>query len=157
MSQKLRLVPIAAIAAIAAAGCGSQSHKPSPLVAAADPICQTVAAQTASANAALREVSTSTAKTLHVLARVAPGIASSEHRAVDMLGALRQSGSQTDDWHTMLLGLRQLADVSTQLAAAARAKNLGDIHQIIAGGVKIQRELAIIAARDGFAYCGRAH
>jgi diaminopimelate decarboxylase len=158
MSKKRRLASTAALTAfiaLAAAGCGSQSHQPSPLVAAADPICQKVNTNSANANAELRKASTSTADTLRVLARVAPTIAAEEHAAVDQLGALKQSGSQTEDWHTLLLGMRELADDSSKLATAAKAKDIAAIHTIVAGGVKIQQKLAVVAEREGFAYCGR--
>jgi hypothetical protein len=157
MSKKRHLVSIAALIALAAAGCGSGSHQPSssPLVAAADPICQKVNANSAKANAQLRKASKSTAGQLRVLARVAPTIAAEEHTAVDQLGALKQSGSQSEDWHTLLLGMRELADDSSKLATAAKAKDAGAIQAIVAGGVKIEQKLAVVAEREGFAYCGR--
>jgi len=173
MSHRFQFVPIAAVSALVAlvaAGCGGQSHQGSSLaesaappqsyaalVAAADPICKKVAASSASANEALAKVSTSTAKTLQLLARVVPGIAAEEQDAIAALGALKQSGSQTHDWQTMLLYLRQLADGSKQLGAAAKAKDLEATHKITANGVQIQQKLGVIAARDGFAYCGRGN
>jgi hypothetical protein len=164
MSRKLELAPIAMLAVLAAAGCGSQSHgRPSQsqgrstLLAAADPICQRASVKTAAANAALRQVSASTAKTLQVLQQLAPGIAAEEQRAAYALGTLRQSGSQTNDWQTMLLDMRTLANKDTQLAAAAAAKNIGAINRIVTGGLQVQRKLTVIAERDGFAYCGRAN
>jgi hypothetical protein len=180
MSQKLKLVPLVALATLAAAGCGNQSHTPSSptpsstasssttpagarphglsaLVAAADPICQRVATSTENANTTLRKVSDSTAKTLRVLARVAPSIASEEAKAVSALGALTQSGSQSETWHTMLVYMRALATKDAQLAAAAKAGNIRAVHSTVAGGSPIQRRLTALAERNGFVYCGHAN
>jgi predicted nucleic acid-binding protein len=165
MSRTLKLVPLAALAALAATGCGGQSQSGSAgqsqpaaaLVAAADPICERVATNTATANQALRAVSRSTAKTLRVLERVAPGIASEERRAVAALGALKQSGSPFQRWRTMLVDMRQLANRDAQLAAAAKAENIAAISRIVAAGVPIQKQLTAIAERGGFIYCGHAN
>ena len=175
MSQRLRFVPTAsvtALIALAAAGCGGGGSSPpsssvaevtqptktyAALVAAADPICKKIAVKSAKANASLAKVSGSAAKTLLVLARVVPRIAKEDQKAVKALGALEQSGSQTQDWHTMLLYLRELANNSAELATAAKAENLLVIHVVTARGQAIQKKLGVIAKRDGFAYCGRGN
>jgi hypothetical protein len=157
MSQKLRfiLIPaVAALAAIAATGCGSsQSHK-SALVAAADPICQKVAEQREAANSTLRGASSSTAKTLQVLTRIAPEIATIEHNAVSTLSKLKPPASEAHEWPTILVGMRLLADDTTKLAAAAKANNIEEVRTIDTHGRELRERLAAIAKRSGFSYCG---
>jgi hypothetical protein len=160
MSNRLRFAPIAAVTvltALAAAGCGSSSsqpHKTSALVATADPVCHKVAVKREAANAALHEVSSSSTKTLQVLARVAPGIASVEHNAVVVLSKLKPSASEATEWDAILLGMRLLAEDTTKLAAAAHANNLIEVRHIDTNGKQLQEKLAVIAKRNGFAYCG---
>lgn len=163
MSYKTRLAQLAAIVLSAGAvstGCASQSHAPrsqafTQLVAVADPICKEVATKREAANAKLQSVSASTAKSLSVLAQVAPGISAYQHHEVHVLSALTQSGSKNADWHTMLAGMEHLANDTSQLAADARAKNIKAVRSLVASGHTIQHELAVIAGRDGFTYCGR--
>lgn len=159
MSQKPRIAPLAAFAVflmLAATGCGSSNSGSSTnaLVAAADPICHKVAVEREKANAALSAVSSSSTKTLQVLAKVAPGVAAVEHSAVATLGALKQSGSQSKDWQTMLVGMRLLANDTSQLATAAKANNLEAVHKITAGGKQVREKLTVIAKSEGFTYCG---
>jgi hypothetical protein len=157
MSQRLRFAPIAAVIVLAAlaAGCGSsQSHKPSALVTAADPICQKVAAQREAANSALHGVSHSTTKTLRILARIAPSVATIEHNAVVTLSKLKPSSSEAHEWTTILLGMRLLAEDTTKLATAAKANNIAEVHHIDASGKQLRERLAVIAKRNGFSYCG---
>jgi hypothetical protein len=146
-------------------GCGGGSNTsssaaskpPASLVAAADPICKAVAGKREAANAALREVAQSTAKTLQVLAQVAPGVAGDQRHEVSVLRALKLTGaaSHSKDWQTMLLGLELLAADTTQLAVQAKAKDITAVHKIVLEGHKVQQKLTVIAARDGFTYCGR--
>jgi hypothetical protein len=159
MPHRFRFAPIALVTmlvALAAAGCGSsQPHKLSALVTAADPICKEVAEKRAAANAALQNVSSSTAKSLALLAKLAPGVAKVEHEEAVTLDALKQNGSASQDWKTILTGMQQLANDTTQLAADAKAGNITAVHSVIASGRTIQQKLAVIAERDGFTYCGR--
>jgi|GEM_PF-6025467 hypothetical protein len=162
MSKRLRFAPIAAatvLTALLAAGCGSsnssgQPHKTSALVATADPVCQKVAVKREAANAALHEVSSSTTKTLQVLAKVAPGIASVENSAVATLSKLKPTTAEETEWDAILLGMRLLAEDTTKLAAAAKADNINEVHRIDTAGKQLQEKLAVIAKRNGFAYCG---
>jgi hypothetical protein len=161
MSRKLRFVPIAAVTifvALAAAGCGgsgsTSSHKLTALVNVADPICQKVAVKRESVNAALRAAGSSSAQSLQVLAREAPAVATLEHAAVQLLGTLKQAGSESKEWKTILLGMRLLAEDTTQLASAAKRNDIEEVHRIDSGGKTLREKLATIAKDSGFSYCG---
>ena len=158
MSNRLRFAPIAAVTvliALAAAGCGSsQPHKISALVTTADPVCHKVSVKREAANAALHEASSSTTKSLQVLAKVAPGIALVEHNAVAVLSKLKPSASEATEWDAILLGMRLLAEDTTKLATAAKADDIAEVHSIDANGKQLQEKLAVIAKRNGFSYCG---
>jgi hypothetical protein len=155
MRHRTRFVPIIAVAAFAASGCGSQSHTRSKLVAVADPVCQKVAEKREAANAALQTVAASSTKTLKVLARVAPIVASYEHNEVLLLSNLKAPASQAKDWQEMLTGMRELANDSTQLGIEAKAKKLGAVREIDLRGRIVQQRIGAIATRDGFTFCGR--
>jgi hypothetical protein len=156
MPHKLRFAPFAAILAIAAAGCGSSGGSArAQLVAQADPVCKQVAAQRLAANTAVGKVGTSTAKTLQALARLAPAVAVDEHQAVARLRALKAPSSLADDWQLLLTGMQQLADDTTRIAADSKAKNYKEVEAITSSGRRLRQQLTVIAARDGFSYCGR--
>jgi hypothetical protein len=145
------------LTALAAAGCGSSSsqpHKTSALVATADPVCHKITVKREAANAALHEVSSSTTKTLHVLAQVAPGVASVENNAVTVLSKLKPSSAEATEWDAILLGMRLLAGDTSRLAAAAKANDIAEVHSVDAAGKQLQEKLAVIAKRNGFSYCG---
>ncbi len=154
----ISLLALLAIAMLSTLGCGSSQKtggESSTLVAQADPICQQVAERRAAANAALRASGASTAKTLGVLARSAPGVATYEHRAIDQLSALKPPAALASDWRQMLAGMQKLADYATRLGPYALSHNVKGIQALDADGKRIRAGLAAIAARDGFTYCGR--
>jgi hypothetical protein len=160
MPQRHLPASIFVLLALTFAGCGSststsaQSHKPTALVAKADLFCKAVAEKRAAANAALVHVSTSTAKTLEVLAQIAPGIASYEQDLVRALESLKPSGSEGRDLQTLTAGIQALANDTAQLAVEAKAKNIAGVRRIDASGRKTRAALKAIAVRDGFSYCG---
>jgi hypothetical protein len=161
MPRKLRLVPVALVLAIAAAGCGSSSNGSSSntskakLVAQADPICKQVSVERTAANSAVQNVASSTSKTLQVLARVAPPVAVDEHHAIVRLRALEAPASLASDWQKLLTGMEQLANDAAATGTDAKAGNYKDVTSITASGRKLREQLAAIATRDGFTYCGR--
>jgi hypothetical protein len=158
MPRKLRLAPIAVVVALAVAGCGSSSSSKSgnaKFVAEADPICEHTLAKRTTANSEVSKVSTSTAKTLAVLARVAPPVAAEEHQAIAQLRALKAPASLNSDWRQLLAGMEVLANDATQIGAHAKASEYKAVLSLTASGRKVREGLIPIAARDGFAYCGR--
>lgn len=173
-SSTVSAAPVVALVVLACvlacAGCGSQSqagsghttpvaqagHGRSKLVAAADPVCKRVAERRKADNEAVRAASKSSAETLHVLARLAPGLAAEQHSLARFLSTQKPGASEAHDWQAMVAGVRQLADDTTQIAAAAKTSDLAAVHSIDASGRLVQKRLAVIAARDGFTYCGPA-
>ncbi len=162
MPRKFHLAPIAVIAAIAVAGCGSSTNTTStaasnvaaakPLVAQADPICKLVATKREAANAALHGTSKST---LEKLARLAPKVSVIEHQALTQLRALKAPAAVAQEWQQMLAGIQQLADDTAQLATYAKANNLKKVESLTASGRELRTKLTAIAEHDGFSYCGR--
>lgn len=140
--------------AILAAGCGGGGKSGAGLVAQADPICKQVAAKRALANAALHLKGNTRARELAVLAEVAPGIAVYEQDAVERLRALKPSAAQSRDWKKLLAGIEQLAGDTHQIAVAAKAKDYNGVTRIVNDGRALRQELSVIAARNGFKYCG---
>jgi ABC-type enterochelin transport system substrate-binding protein len=158
MSSKLRLAPIAALAAILLAACGSSSHSTltrAELVAQADPICKQVAVSRKAANDALSKVGSSTSKELRLLARVAPGVATLELQAVERLRSLKPQSSLSHEWQQLLDGMHQLASDAVTIGADAKANKLKSIESITSAGKKLRERLTTIASRNGFTYCGR--
>jgi hypothetical protein len=156
MPRKPRLAALAATAAILVAGCGgSSSPTRSPLVAQADPICKQISVERTAANRELQKVGSSTTKQLQVLARVAPGVAADEQRAVARLRTLKAPSSLAGDWQVLLGGMGELADDAAQIGLDAKAKNLKGVQSLTSNGRAVRQRLTAIADRDGFVYCGR--
>jgi hypothetical protein len=155
MPRKLRLVPIAIVIATAVAGCGSSTSGNAKFVAEADPICKQTLAKRSTANAEVSKVSSSTAKILAVLARVAPPVAAEDHHAITRLQALKAPASLSTDWRQLLAGMEVLANDATQIGEHAKTHDYGAIVSLTASGNKVREGLIPIAAHDGFAYCGR--
>jgi hypothetical protein len=156
MPRKLRLAPVALVIALVAAGCGSSSDTgASKLVAEADPICKQVSVERTAANTAVSNASSSTAKTLQVLARVAPPVAADEQRAIVRLRALKAPASLASDWQKLLAGMEQLANDATKIGADAKSGHYKDVTLLTANGRTVREQITAIATRDGFTYCGR--
>ena len=154
----ISVLAVLAIAMLSALGCGSSQTTgggSSTLIAQADPICRQVAARRAAANAALRESRPSTAKSLLVLAHIAPNVAVYEHQAIDRLSSLKPPAALSSDWQQMLAGMQKLADYAARLGPYARSHNVKGIRALDADGKRIREQLTVIATRDGFTYCGR--
>jgi len=146
----------ASAVAVILAGCGNAQHATrAQFVAQADPICKQAAAERAAANAAIPNTGAGPRKDMPILARVAPSVAADEHQAVNRLRALRAPASLAHDWRNLLAGIQELANDTTRLAAAAKADNFRAVQAIDASGRQLDSRLSLIAARDGFAFCGR--
>jgi hypothetical protein len=162
MPRQLRLAPVAAAIALALAGCGSSDSGNSTgtvdsaaakhLVAEADPICKQIAVKREAANASLHGTSKST---LEKLAQLAPKVSVTEHQAVARLRTLTPPSALADDWRQILTGIEKLANDTTQIGVDAKADNLSKVEALTASGRTLREHLSTIAARDGFAYCGR--
>jgi hypothetical protein len=155
MPRKLRLVPIAIVIATAVTGCGGSTSGNAKFVAEADPICKQTLAKRTAANSEVSKVSSSTAKILAALARVAPPVAADEHHAITQLRALKAPASLSTDWRRLLAGMEVLANDATQIGEHAKAHDYEAIVSITASGNKLREGLIPIAAREGFTYCGR--
>jgi hypothetical protein len=156
MPRKLRLAPIAAVVALAAAGCGgSSSTTKAKLVAEADTICKRIAVERTAANSQLSKTTESTAKTLQTLARIAPPVAAEEQQAIVRLRALKAPSSISADWRKMLAGMEQLADDAAEIGTHAKAKDYKGVVSLTDSGRRLRQALTQIAVRDGFTYCGR--
>jgi hypothetical protein len=158
MSYKPCAIPLAMLAALAVAGCGGAGSKTltrAELVAHADPVCKQVSTRRTAANEELSKAGATSAKGLRLLARVAPGIATYEHQAVDQLRALKAPATLTSDWQQLLAGMQTLADDAAQIGVEAKADKLKKVESITSSGRSVREKLTTIASRDGFAYCGR--
>ncbi|MGO9321713.1 MAG: hypothetical protein ACLQBY_13055 [Solirubrobacteraceae bacterium] len=89
-----------------------------------------------------------------MLARLAPVLAAEERDLARFLDAQKPSASEAHDWQAMVAGVRQLAADTTQIGVAAKANGLAAVHRIDVSGRLVRKQLAVIAARDGFTYCG---
>jgi len=167
MANKRRfLIPL--IAAILA-GCGGSHTLSGPLVGAhattsaqskliaeADPICAAASAKRAAANAQLGVgASLTSPKTMFTIAQTAPGVAAAEHQAVAKLSKLKAPASIASDWRTLLTGLQQLASATAKLGTDASENNPQSARELVASTQPTRKNLEAIAARDGFANCGR--
>jgi hypothetical protein len=155
MRHGLRVaLAVAALAALIAAGCGSQAATPkSRLIASADAICKPLNARRKTANAAVGSVTG--ASTLPKVARIAPGLAADEHKALAELHALTAPASLAANWRKILAGTQQLADNTAKLGADAKAGDLKAVEGLIHTDQQTERELIQIAATAGFKHCGR--
>ncbi|MGO9762069.1 MAG: hypothetical protein ACLP1Q_12510 [Solirubrobacteraceae bacterium] len=161
MTRKPRLVLVlVALAALAVSGCGSQAAAPrARLVAQADPICKQVNAKRTAADAAMDNATALTgpqgSKVLKYIARTASSLAAYELQAVDRLRALKAPASMAHEWQEMLTGLQQLANDTAQLGIYSASKNVKAGEKLLASSRQIRLRLIAIAARNGFAHCGR--
>ena len=155
MAHKLRVAfSIAALAAVAATGCGSQAAAggPSHVISQADAVCKQVEARSAAINASLSKVRSQQMKEI---AKVAPGFSQFELQAVERLRALAVPASLAGEWRELLAGMQQLAVDTARLGVAAGAGNSKGMEAINASGQPIRSRLEGIAQHVGFKYCGR--
>jgi hypothetical protein len=157
MYRMRHLAPVLIVVSVGVAGCGGSASSTTrqTFVAQADPICKQVSVARTAANEAVNKVGSSQTKELAVLARLAPGVAADEQRAVVKLRALTPPSSLSSDWHVLLTGMQQLANDATEIGTDAKAGKYDDVTSITASGRKLREGLTAIAVRDGFTYCGR--
>jgi hypothetical protein len=158
MSLKLRAISLAVLTVLAVAACGgsgSTTLTRAELVAHADPICKQVSVKRTAANDELRTAGATSTKGLALLARVAPGIATDEHQAIEKLRSLKAPTALGNDWQQLLAGMQTLADDAAQIGAEANAKQLKKVEAITSSARALREQLTTIASRDGFTYCGR--
>jgi ABC-type enterochelin transport system substrate-binding protein len=155
MHRNLRLIVLAALAALTLAACGGSSKSPrAELVAKADPICKQVSVRRKAANEALSKAGGTSPKGLQLLARLAPGVAAYELQAVDRLQTLKAPSSLEQEWQHLLAGMHQLAEDAAQIGTQAKANKLKKVESITSSARALRQQLATIASRDGFTYCG---
>ncbi|HEY3960294.1 MAG TPA: hypothetical protein VGL68_07280 [Solirubrobacteraceae bacterium] len=155
----------ATIVALLIAGCGGSSSTASngnptasasaksPMVARADAICKQLNARRKQANAQVGAVTSSSA--LPKVARVAPGLAAYERKAIAKLHALSAPASLSVTWRKILAGTQLLAGDTAKLGVDAKAGDLKAVETLIHTDQQKERELITIATTAGFKHCGR--
>jgi hypothetical protein len=137
-----------------AAGPGRElSPAAAKLVAQADPICKKVELRRTAVNQKLHSALSTRARHA-VLAEMAPELRSYELGALGKLRTLQVAPPLASEWRTMLAGMRVLAEDAGGLATAAKTSGETAVQAVVAKERKLRRELAVIAERIGFSYCG---
>jgi hypothetical protein len=137
-------VALAAIA-LATSGCGS-SAKPltrAELTAKANAICKTVTAKIASKSA----------KNEQQISRVASELSSFEQTALAELSKLVPPADLETDWKKFVSGAQTLAENTAKLGEYAKAKNLKAGKALILSSENTQKQMVVIAKRDGLTAC----
>lgn len=133
------------VTALAASGCGSSS-KPltrAQLTAQANAICKTVTAKIAS-----KSVSTE-----QQISRVASELASFEQTALTNLSKLVPPAELEADWKRFVSGAQTLAENTAKLGEYAKSKNLKSAKALIVSSESTQKQMVVIAKRDGLTAC----
>jgi hypothetical protein len=131
--------------ALAASGCGSSS-KPltrAELTAKANAICKTVTAKMASKSA----------KNEQQISQVAGELASFEQTALADLSKLVPPAELETDWKKFVSGAQTLAENTAKLGEYAKAKNLKAGKVLILSSENTQKQMVVIAKRDGLTAC----
>lgn len=131
--------------ALAASGCGSSS-KPltrAELTAKADAICKTVTAK----------ISSKSANNEQQISRLASELASFEQTALVNLSKLVPPAELETDWKKFVSGAQTLAENTAKLGEYAKAKNLKAGKALILSSENTQKQMVVIAKRDGLTAC----
>jgi hypothetical protein len=131
--------------ALAASGCGSSS-KPltrAELTAKANAICKTVTAK----------VSSKSVNTEQQISRVASELASFEQTELADLSKLVPPAELETDWKKFVAGAQTLAENTAKLGEYAKAKNLKAGKTLILSSENTQKQMVVIAKRDGLTAC----
>lgn len=131
--------------ALAASGCGSSS-KPltrAELTAKANAICKTVTAK----------MSSKSANTEQQISRVASELASFEQTELADLSKLVPPAELETDWKKFVAGAQTLAENTAKLGEYAKAKNLKAGKALILSSENTQKQMVVIAKRDGLTAC----
>jgi len=131
--------------ALVASGCGSSS-KPltrAELTAKANAICKTVAAK----------ISSKSANNEQQIARVAGELAGFEQTALVDLSKLVPPAELEADWKQFVSGAQTLAENTAKLGEYASSKNLKAGKALILTSENTQKQMVVIAKRDGLTAC----
>jgi hypothetical protein len=131
--------------ALAASGCGSSS-KPltrAELTAKANTICKAVTAK----------MSSKSASTEQQISRVASELASFEQTELADLSKLVPPAELETDWKKFVAGAQTLAENTAKLGEYAKAKNLKAGKALILSSENTQKQMVVIAKRDGLTAC----
>lgn len=88
------------------------------------------------------------------IVRVAPAHAATERRAVSELDRLTPPTALAQAWRQVVAARRKLAEILTEVVAAARRKDLAKIEALSASKERERRLLAASAKRAGLRACG---
>lgn len=139
-------IALTAIAlAACASGCGSSS-KPltrAELTAKANVICKRVSAK----------MSTKSANSEQSISRVASELSSFEQTALADLSKLVPPAELEADWKKFVSGAQTLAENTAKLGEYAKAKNLKAGKALILSSENTQKQMVVIAKRDGLTAC----
>lgn len=133
------------VSALVTSGCGSSS-KPltrAELTAKANAICKTVTAKIAS----------KPVKTEQQISRVAAELASFEQAALANLSKLVPPAELETDWKVFVSGAQTLAENTAKLGEYAKTKNLKSAKTLILTSENTQKQMVVIAKRDGLTAC----
>lgn len=131
--------------ALGASGCGSSS-KPltrAELTAKANAICKTVTAK----------ISSKSISTEQQVSRVAGELAAFEQTALTSLSKLVPPAELETDWKVFVSGAQTLAENTAKLGEYARSKNLKAAKALILSSEATQKQMVVIAKRDGLTAC----
>lgn len=134
---------------VAITGCGGSSSPKTPpltrseLIARGDVICKRL--QT--------NLSSTSIKDEEELIRFLPRVVAYQRQAFDELSHLTPPGDMAGDWKTILAGAKTLADISSKIAEAAKAKDTATYRALFAESSKVQQHVVTVAGRDGFKWC----
>jgi hypothetical protein len=126
-------------------GCGG-SAKPlthAELVSKADAICKTVTIRLAKNDI----------KDEQDIARVAPGLASFEQKALSELSKLVPPAYLESDWKQFIAGAETLAENTSKIGEYAKTNNLKAARALITSSETTQRQMQALAKRDGLSEC----
>lgn len=127
----------------------------SSLVAEADTICRGVVAESAGMNAAVGAAK-SEPQLLATLVRIAPERAADERRAIERLSKLKVPATLAAEWTHLLTDMNRLANDVAQIGTDAETGQYQSVLNVDVGSSNVQSELAALATRDGFRYCGHS-
>ena len=132
-------------ATFAVSGCGSSS-KPltrAELTAKANAICKTVSAK----------ISTKSVNSQQEIARAASELATFEQSALVGLSKLIPPAELESDWKKFIAGAQTLAENTAKLGEYAKANNLKAGRSLIVSSNNVQKQMVVIAKRDGLTTC----
>lgn len=84
-----------------------------------------------------------------------PVLAAYERTAADELGKLTAPQSMANDWQQIVTTSQLIAGDIARVAQFSDAHNLAAANRLIAAATVAQRQMAVVASRNGFKACGR--